>query len=347
MIILAIDFVIMKLLRKILLPIVPIYYLVTWLRNRFYDLGWKSSTSYQTPVLCVGNLSVGGTGKTPTIEYLIRLLSKEYKVATLSRGYKRQSSGFVIADEHANAMTIGDEPYQFYKKFNDLIVAVDADRRRGISKLIEEKKLDIILLDDAFQHRKVNAGFNILLTSYGQLYCDDMVLPTGDLREPKSGAKRAHVIMVTKCPETISEVEKTSISSCLKPLPHQKLFFSSIIYSETILNENEQLALTDLKDKLFTLVTGIANPKPLEDYLKRKGLQFEHIKFKDHHHFSNDDILHLKSKKRLLVTEKDYVRLLPYFKGDQTLFYLPIQFKIDQPDQFEEALHTYLKTALK
>lgn len=347
MIILAIDFVMMKLLRKILFPIVPIYYVVTWLRNRFYDLGWKSSTSYQIPILCVGNLSVGGTGKTPMIEYLIRLLNERYKVATLSRGYKRQSSGFVLADEHASAMSIGDEPYQFYKKFEDLIVAVDADRRHGISRLIDEKNPDIILLDDAFQHRKVKAGMNILLTSYHQLYCDDVVLPTGNLREPKSGAKRAHMIVVTKCPETISEAEKTKISTDLKVLPNQKLFFSSIVYSETILNEKEQLNLSDLTENLFTLVTGIANPKPLEDYLERKGLKFEHLKFKDHHQFSDQDILQLKCKKRLLVTEKDYVRLLPYFKDDNSLFYLPIQFKIEDEDQFEKALHTYLKTTLK
>ena len=347
MIILAIDFVMMKLLRYIFFPIVPIYYLVTWLRNRLYDLGWKSSTSYQIPIICVGNLSVGGTGKTPTIEYLIRFLSQNYKVATLSRGYKRESSGFIIADENATAISIGDEPLQFYNKFKDVIVAVDADRRHGISQLIQQKQPDIILLDDAFQHRKVKAGFNVLLTSYDNMYCNDIVLPTGNLREPRSGAKRANLIVVTKCPETISETEKQSIINQLQSLPSQDVLFSSIVYSERILNENESLALADLKDETFTLVTGIANPKPLEDYLGNKGLQFEHLKFKDHHNFTDEDILNLKSKERILTTEKDYVRLLPYFKDENMLFYLPIEFKIDQSKLFEDTLNAYLKRSLK
>lgn len=346
MIILAIDFIMMKLIRNILFPIAPIYYSVTWLRNRLYDMGWKDSTSYQIPIICVGNLSVGGTGKSPIIEYLIRFLSQNYKVATLSRGYKRDSSGFIVADQNATASLIGDEPFQFYKKFEDVIVAVDADRRHGISELLKQKQPDIILLDDAFQHRKVKAGFNVLLTSYDNLYCDDFVLPTGNLREPKSGAKRADVIIVTKCPETISESEKSSIVNRLKPLPNQEVFFSSIVYSERVLNETEDLALTDLKDESFTLVSGIANPKPLEDYLKNKGLEFEHLIFKDHHNFSDEDILSLKSKKRILTTEKDYVRLLPYFKDDSRLFYLPIEFKIEQSELFKNKINNYLESSL-
>ena len=346
MFILAIDFFIMKLLRNIFFPIVPIYYVVTWLRNSLYDLGLKSSTSYQTPIICVGNLSVGGTGKSPTIEYLIRFLSQNYKVATLSRGYKRESSGFIIADNNATAISIGDEPFQFYKKFKDVIVAVDADRRHGISQLINQKEPDIILLDDAFQHRKVKAGFTVLLTSYDNLYSSDIVLPTGNLREPRSGAKRANVIIVTKCPKSITDVEKKSVTNQLKPLPHQEVFFSSIVYSERVLNENNSLALNDLKDETFTLVTGIANPKPLEDYLDNKGLQFEHLKFKDHHNFTTDDIVRLKEKSKILTTEKDYVRLLPYFKGENKLFYLPIEFKINQSKLFEDSINAYLKTAL-
>ncbi len=346
MFILAIDFFIMKLLRNIFFPIVPIYYVVTWLRNSLYDLGLKSSTSYQTPIICVGNLSVGGTGKSPTIEYLIRFLSESYKVATLSRGYKRESSGFIIADNNATAISIGDEPFQFYKKFKDVIVAVDADRRHGISQLINQKEPDIILLDDAFQHRKVKAGFTVLLTSYDNLYSSDIVLPTGNLREPRSGAKRANVIIVTKCPKSITDVEKKSVTNQLKPLPHQEVFFSSIVYSERVLNENNSLALNDLKDETFTLVTGIANPKPLEDYLDNKGLQFEHLKFKDHHNFTTDDIVRLKEKSKILTTEKDYVRLLPYFKGENKLFYLPIEFKINQSKLFEDSINAYLKISL-
>lgn len=347
MIILAIDFVMMKLLRKILFPIVPIYYIVTWLRNRLYDLGWKSSTAYNLPIICVGNLSVGGTGKTPTIEYLIRFLSQNYKVATLSRGYKRESSGFIIADDTATVRSIGDEPFQFFKKFKDVIVAVDTDRRHGISQLIEQKGPDIILLDDAFQHRKVKAGFNILLTSYGDLYSDDMVLPTGNLREPRSGAKRANVIIVTKCPAHISESEKESVKKQLKPSPNQLVLFSSISYSDNVLAENTHLALDVLNKNQFTLVTGIANPKPLEDYLEQKGLKFEHLKFRDHHKFTEEDISRFESKRIILTTEKDYVRLRPYFKDENKLFYLPILFTIDQSDLFEDSIYNYLKGELE
>jgi tetraacyldisaccharide 4'-kinase len=177
---------------------------VTWLRNKSYDFGLKSSTHFDVPIICVGNLSVGGTGKTPMIEYLIRLLKTNYKIAALSRGYKRKTKGFVIANKTMTALDLGDEPFQFYKKFEDVIVSVDANRRHGIKQLMAlEHKPDVILLDDAFQHRKVKAGLNILLTSYDNLYCNDIVLPTGNLREPKSGAKRAGVIVVTKCPKLI------------------------------------------------------------------------------------------------------------------------------------------------
>ncbi|MFK7781588.1 tetraacyldisaccharide 4'-kinase [Psychroserpens sp.] len=343
MIILAIDFDIMKLIRYILFPFVPIYYFVTWLRNKLYDLGWKSSTAYDIPIICVGNLSVGGTGKTPTIEYLIRMLSQNYNVAILSRGYKRKSSGFIIADEHATAASIGDEPFQFYTKFKDIIVAVDVDRRQGISKLLKQKQPDIILLDDAFQHRKVKAGFNILLTAHGNLYVDDFVLPTGNLREPKSGAKRADVIVVTKCPETMSKSEKVSIINRLKPLPNQEVFFSSIHYSEKVWKGNQSNVLSELIKQEFTLVTGIANPKPLVDFLKSKDLQFEHLKFKDHHNFTGEDISKLKTKKIILTTEKDYVRLLPYFKDESELYYLPIEFIIDPIDLFEKSINSFLK----
>src|SRR6056300_421788 len=200
----------MKILRYLLFPIVPVYYAVTWLRNKLYDWGVKKSVSYPFPVICVGNLSVGGTGKTPMVEYLVNYLKDDFNLATLSRGYKRKSEGFQLADEHAAAETLGDEPFQFYNKFkDDILVGVDADRQNGIKQLQNFKNgSDIILLDDAFQHRKVKAGFNILLTTYTNPYFKDLVLPTGNLREPRAGAKRADIIVVTKCPESISESEK-------------------------------------------------------------------------------------------------------------------------------------------
>lgn len=334
----------MKLLRYLLFPIVPIYYFVTWLRNKLYDFGIKKSTSYNFPVICVGNLSVGGTGKTPMIEYLIRLLQPDHDIATLSRGYKRQTKGFIIADKTSTASSIGDEPFQFYQKFFGLTVSVDADRVHGISQLEGLKNPpNIILLDDAFQHRKVKAGFNILLTSMDDLYTDDILLPTGNLREARRGAKRADVIIVTKCPEDMSKASKAKITRKIMPLPHQELFFGSIGYSEMIKNDVGMLDLKQLKDSEFTLVTGIANPKPLVSYLKGMDLQFEHVKFKDHHEFTASDIEALKKKALIVTTEKDMVRLQPHFNKSQTLYYLPIEMKIEQHQKFDALISTFVK----
>ena len=186
----------MKLLRKIFFPIVPVYYLVSSLRNKLFDLNVLKSKGYNSPIICVGNLSVGGTGKTPMIEYLIRLLKNDHSIATLSRGYKRQTSGFLLANSETKVGELGDEPFQFKYKFNDILVAVDEDRQNGIEHLLAlNSPPGVILLDDGFQHRKVKAGLSVLLTQYSKLYVNDMVLPTGDLRESKSGAKRADIIL--------------------------------------------------------------------------------------------------------------------------------------------------------
>lgn len=331
----------MKFLRIILFPVVPIYYLITWLRNWLYDKGIKSSKSYDIPVICVGNLSTGGTGKTPMIEYLIRLLKDKKSVATLSRGYKRITEGYEIADQGATADTIGDEPYQFYRKFKDIKVAVDGNRQNGIAQLLKlEDKPEVILLDDAYQHRKVKAGFNILLTAYYNLYCNDIVLPTGNLREPKSGAKRADVIVVTKCPADISESEKSKISKDLKIKPHQKLVFSSINYAEKVISTHSEIALQSLSE--FTLVTGIANAKPLVEFLKNKGLKFDHLEFPDHYSFRINDIEELTKKELIITTEKDFVRLTDNESLESKLFYLPIEITIDRKDVFDDAIKSFV-----
>ena len=202
----------MDILRKILFPFSFLYGWITSLRNFLFDKGILKSYRFDLPVIAVGNLSVGGTGKTPQIEYLIRLLSDSYKIATLSRGYKRKSEGFVLANKTSNAEILGDEPFQFYQKFPTIQVAVDANRKNGIEQLLLEKqKPEIILLDDAFQHRKVTAGFYIMLTSYDDLFYKDFILPTGNLRESRSGANRADMIIVTKCPQDISEIAQEQI----------------------------------------------------------------------------------------------------------------------------------------
>ena len=333
----------MKLLRYILLPVVPIYFLVTWLRNKLYDLGFKKSISYEFPVICVGNLSVGGTGKSPVIEYLISVLKDDFKVATLSRGYKRKTQDFQMANENSSAETIGDEPFQFYTKFNDdICVAVDADRRNGIKALRNLKNSpEVILLDDAFQHRKVKAGFNILLTTYYNPYFNDIVLPTGNLREPQSGSKRANIIVVTKCPNNLSEAKKKAIIKKINPKDYQHVFFSSIMYSDTVISENSKKSINDLKP--FCLVTGIANATPLVNFLKAKNLKFEHQNFRDHYNFTEKDILELRNKELIVTTEKDFMRLKQYGSLKEKLFYLPIKVTIDNELKFSGLIKDFVK----
>lgn len=332
----------MKLIRKILFPFVPIYYLITWLRNKLYDLGIKKSVSYSFPVICVGNLSVGGTGKTPMIEYLINLFKDDFKVATLSRGYKRKTKGFNLANANSTAESIGDEPFQFYNKFkNDILVAVDSDRNNGIKNLRSlNNKPEVILLDDAFQHRKVKAGFNILLTTYNTIYTKDFVLPTGNLREPKSGAKRANIIIVTKCPTDINKSEKDKILKQLSPKIYQHVFFSSIAYSNEVFSTDASKSLDTLPN--FTLVTGIANPKPLVNFLKNKKLTFMHLSYKDHHDFSQQEILQLEKQRLIVTTEKDFMRLKQYKSLKDKLYYLPIKIAIKNDDKFNSCIKEYV-----
>jgi len=272
------------------------------------------------------------------IEYLISILSENNSVATLSRGYKRTTKGFQIANATSSASSIGDEPFQFFEKFKSIIVSVDSDRQNGISKLQQlESAPHIILLDDAFQHRKVKAGLNILLTTYTKLYIDDFALPTGDLREPKSGVKRADIIVVTKCPKGISKKDKGDIIKRLNILPHQELFFSAIDYSNNIYNATDSKALSSLKTEKFTLVTGIANATPLLEYLNEEGYRYEHLNFKDHHSFSEQEIAHINTKKLILTTEKDFTRLKDKVNSSK-LYYLPIKVTLSESEKFDKSI---------
>ncbi|WP_298236931.1 tetraacyldisaccharide 4'-kinase [uncultured Algibacter sp.] len=334
----------MKILRYILFPIVPIYYLVTRLRNRLYDLGIKKSTSYNLPIICVGNLSVGGTGKTPMIEYLIRLLKDDYKVATLSRGYKRKTNGFQLANKNSTSVSIGDEPFQFYTKFKkDIDVAVDTNRNNGIQKLLAiANPPEVVLLDDAFQHRKVKAGFNIMLTTYQNPYFNDIVLPTGNLREPRIGMNRADAIVVTKCPDNLASTDKETILKRINRQENQQVFFSSIAYSDFVFSSEGKKNLTKLNE--FTLVTGIANANSLVDFLKERKLKFEHLNFKDHHEFTAQDIKDIEKKELILTTEKDFMRLKQYNLLKHKLFYLPIQINIDNEANFCSLIESFVKS---
>ena len=329
--------------RKLLYPFSLLYGGVTALRNKFYDNRIFESQTYGLPVIAVGNLSVGGTGKTPMVEYLIKLLKQDHKVATLSRGYKRSSKGFHLLKGSETAVEVGDEPLQFKNKFPEVLVAVDENRSHGIEQLLQNSTPpDLILLDDAFQHRKVKAGLYILLTPYQNLYSGDLVLPAGDLREPRAGAKRADIVIVTKCPEDLSAEEQKKVASKLKLQERQELYFSSINYSEEVIGEERKLQLQELQKRHFTLVTGIANPKPLVAYLQQKGLDFDHIAFPDHHNFSILEIKELQSKGLILTTEKDYMRLKNDI-SEEDLFYLPIQTRIlNDPAAFEARIFSFL-----
>ncbi|MEO5778068.1 MAG: tetraacyldisaccharide 4'-kinase [Flavobacterium sp.] len=334
----------MNLLRKLLFPFAILYGFITSLRNYLYDKGILKSYSFDIPVIAVGNLSVGGTGKTPQIEYLIRLLSPNYKVATLSRGYKRKSEGFVLADASSNAEILGDEPFQYYKKFPDIQVAVDADRRNGIEQLLKQKtKPEIILLDDAFQHRKVKAGFYILLTAYDDLFCDDYILPTGNLRESSKGAKRANLIIVTKCPPSITGIEQENIKKKLDV--DMPIFFHSIVYDDKVYNDSESLTVSDLKSKQKIVLAGIAKPKPFFEFLQADTDEI--MTFSDHHHFSESEILLIKSKaedKIIITTEKDFVRLDAKILKAQ-LYYLPIKSKfVSNQETFDQTILNYVGT---
>ncbi|WCM42032.1 tetraacyldisaccharide 4'-kinase [Flavobacterium sp. CBA20B-1] len=314
----------MRNLRKILVPFSLIYAAVTSLRNFLYDKGFKKSTAFNLPIIAVGNLSVGGTGKTPMIEYLIRLLSDRYNLAVLSRGYKRKSKGFYLANDATTIEEIGDEPFQYHSKFKNINVAVNADRVAGVQTILKAlPKTDVVLLDDAFQHRKIKAGFYIMLTAFDDLFYNDLVLPAGNLRECKSGVKRADIVVVTKCPEDLSEQKILQIKKKID-IDNDKIFFSTISYHHSITNNLEEIAITDLKND-FIAVAGIAKPEYFYEFLQCNTKDC--LTFPDHHFFSNQDINNILQKangRKIITTEKDYMRLQNLLPKNQ-LFYLPIE----------------------
>lgn len=306
-----------SLLKYLSLPLTLLYGSVVWLRNKFYD--WKifSSIGFDLPVICVGNITVGGTGKSPHIEYLIELLSPYYSVATLSRGYRRRSRGFKLADSESNARDIGDEPFQFKSKYPQIAVAVAEERMTAIPLLLQQlPHLQVILLDDAFQHRTVKAGLNILLTDYDRLYTRDHIMPFGLLRESPKAAERAQIIIVSKCPPDLNLSDKQKIEQEIQAQAHQQVFFSTIAYQQlyplthTLIEPDAEFAVL--------LVTGIANPQPLKNHLQSKFSKVYSLPYKDHHYFTYDDLDEIyetfanihESKKIMVTTEKDAGRLM-------------------------------------
>jgi len=327
----------LTIIRYLLFPFSLIYGFIIWIRNKLFDRKILRSASFNFPLICIGNLAAGGTGKTPMTEYLVRLLEKKFVIATLSRGYKRTTKGFLIADENSTAADIGDEPMQMHKKFADLTVAVHEERVLGIPQLLFEKpQTQVIILDDAFQHREVNAGMNVLLTEYDHLYTRDFMLPTGNLRDVKSSSKRANIIVVTKCAASLNEKEKKEILTDLNPLDSQQVFFTTIDYANPYHIFTNEIKILEQAYKAL-VISGIANPTPLEKMLSDYNITYEMMLFKDHYTFSINDIKEIRKRfsklefpnKIILTTEKDATRLAKYaneLKG-LPVYAIPMQHK--------------------
>lgn len=349
-------------MKKLLLPISLLYSLILLIRHKFYDWGILKSRGFDIPNICIGNLNLGGTGKTPHSEYLIRLLSDKYKVAVLSRGYGRKTKGFILADENHTHNDIGDEPLQYLKKFNDIDVAVDENRCNGMRQMLQqETPPQIVLLDDAYQHRKIKAGLNILLTDYYNLYSNDNLIPAGNLRDIKKAARRAEIIVVTKSPNVITPYYRKDIEDSLKPLPHQKVFYSYIEYQD--FQPFSKISYeSDIKDaKTVLLFCGIANTYSLEDHLKRKYNTISKIQFNDHHNYTEKDIDMVIEKyndligknKIIVTTEKDAMRLINSSLinkfDDIPLFTIPIKVKFHKEEgtSFDDEILNYIKKNLR
>lgn len=351
------------LIKGVLFLLAWFYGLGVAFRNFLFETKVLKSERFHIPVISVGNLTVGGTGKTPMVEYLLGLLGSRGKVAMLSRGYKRKTSGFVLADGTVTAREIGDEPMQIYKKFPDVAVAVDGNRRRGIKKLLRTygSSLYAVVLDDAYQHRYVTPMVNILLVDYNRPIYEDYLLPAGQLREPFGAKERARMVVVTKCPDDVKPIDLRVMTKRLELTPHQDLFFTSIVYHEPIGVFNNGLRMDNLEECQAIVMAGVEEPEPLLKKIQAQVSRASLIKFRDHHDFTEADldrVLHEweklpKGACALFTTEKDASRLLSnneirknkYADMRDHLFYVPIgiRFLFDKEEDFERKLSTYVK----
>lgn len=352
-------------------PFSWLYGLGVCIRNILFDSGVLKSERFKIPVICIGNITAGGTGKTPHTEYLVRLLSKNLHVAVLSRGYKRKSKGLVLAQQDTPMEQIGDEPFQMKQKYPNITLAVDKNRRRAIHRLCEsdiKPPVDVVLLDDAFQHRYVTPGLSILLMDYHRLIYFDELLPSGRLREPRSSSRRADIVIVTKCPTYITPMEQHGIERSLEIGPWQRLFFTRFKYGNLRnLQSKREIGLDELTDGMYNVIlfTGIASPQQMEYDLK-KYCSFRSIHFADHHTFTQKDIEEIittvteaekNAKPTILVTtEKDAARLSFLQKGTEqhewfperlrkNIYMLPIEvvFLDEQEQEFNKIISDYVR----
>ena len=340
--------------RILLFPFSLLYGAAIWIRNRLYDKGILRSTGFNLPIICIGNLSVGGTGKSPMVEWLVKFLHNDLEVAVLSRGYKRRTKGYALAGENTTALDIGDEPMQFHNKFPGVSIAVGEERIVAIPQLLHDRPdTKVILLDDAFQHRSIKAGLNIILTNYDNLFTRDWLLPSGDLRDERRSYKRADVIVITKCPPVLSDEERQYLKQEIKLQPHQQLFFTSIRYGLPyhIITKKEMSLHTSTE---VLLVSGIANPMPLKKYLQDASKTYYEILYGDHHIFSIDDWKDIVNRfkniptenKIILTTEKDAVRLIKFGQTlqDYPVYVIPIeiQFLFNEGRQFTDIISKFI-----
>ncbi len=342
-----------------LLPLSWLYGLGIGFRNFLFEIGLLKSRSFSVPVISVGNITVGGTGKTPHVEYLIRLLKDLQQVAVLSRGYKRKTRGFVITEKNSTALEVGDEPLQMKKKFPNVTVAVDRNRTHGIQSLMSQnKQLGVILLDDAFQHRYVKPGINILLVDYHRLIIYDKLLPAGRMREPLKGKDRADIVIITKCPKDLKPMEYRVITKAMNLYPYQHLFFTTLTYDalQPLYNNKGTRDLDSLQsDEHVLLLTGIASPKQMEVDLQPYTQHIHPLTFGDHHHFTakdvkriNESFASLPSPKCIITTEKDATRLESIDTLSEEvkahLYVLPVKiaFMLEQEEMFNENIIGYV-----
>jgi tetraacyldisaccharide 4'-kinase len=352
----------MVIVKIILFPFACLYGWVVAVRNKLFDWKILPSKSFTVPVISIGNLVAGGTGKTPQTEYLAELLKKYYKVAILSRGYGRKTKGFILAGPATSQLEIGDEPAQYQKKYPDITVAVDEDRKRGITKILAEKPdTEVILLDDAFQHRYVKPGKSIILTDYHHLYSNDYLLPTGMLRESARGARRADIIVVTKTPKVLSPITRRSIKNELKPAAHQSLCYSYVAYDQPVpLNRSKNRKPASAKYNYIIMVAGVANSYPFQEYLKGICNELIVINFKDHYQYTAQDIEKISREfdaiiskdKVIFTTEKDATRLdreeFAPFLEVLPFYYIPIMIKFHDCDEvgFDKLILDYVQKSI-
>jgi tetraacyldisaccharide 4'-kinase len=349
--------------RFLLFPLALVYGLIIRVRNFLFDIKIIPSEKFEVPVISVGNLIAGGSGKTPMVEYIVRLLGENENIATLSRGYKRKTKGFRLASENETVETLGDEPLQYHQKFINLNVAVCEKRVQGIRELINNvTDLETVILDDAFQHRFVKPELSILVTDYFKLFSTDWLLPVGRLREHISGRKRADIIVVTKTPRIFSPIVRKQLLEEIKPFPGQLVCFSYINYLkfEPVYNSNCKYSEKTESVYSIIMVSGIGNPGPMQEYLRKLCTDLEIMEFPDHHQFSEKDLLNLKEKykylptkrKIIVTTEKDAKRLqnaeAEEILGDLPIFYTPIAFEFHPADKviFDQAVISAVRVGI-